>query len=31
MPRQLVDDACLPRALALRQSGSQLTSMIGGR
>jgi Major Facilitator Superfamily len=30
MPRQLVDDACLPRALALRQSGSQLTSMIGG-
>jgi MFS family permease len=30
MPRQLVDDTCLPRALALRQSGSQLTSMIGG-
>lgn len=30
MPRQLVDDSCLPRALALRQSGSQLTSMIGG-
>jgi MFS family permease len=30
MPRQLVDDSCLPRALALRQSGSQLVSMIGG-
>jgi hypothetical protein len=30
MPRQLVDDACLPRALALRQSGSQLVSMAGG-
>lgn len=30
MPRQLVDDTCLPRALALRQSGSQLVSMIGG-
>jgi MFS family permease len=30
MPRQLVDDVCLPRALALRQSGSQLVSMIGG-
>jgi hypothetical protein len=30
MPRQLVDDTCLPRALALRQSGSQLTSMFGG-
>ncbi|MCW2929582.1 MAG: putative arabinose efflux permease, family [Actinomycetia bacterium] len=30
MPRQLVDDACLPRALALRQSGSQLVSMVGG-
>lgn len=30
MPRQLVDDASLPRALALRQSGSQLASMTGG-
>jgi MFS transporter len=30
MPRQLVADAVLPRALALRQSGSQLVSMIGG-
>ena len=30
MPRQLVIDANLPRALALRQSGSQLVSMIGG-
>jgi MFS family permease len=30
MPRQLVDDECLSRALALRQSGSQLVSMIGG-
>ncbi len=30
MPRQLVTDASLPRALALRQSGSQLVSMIGG-
>lgn len=30
MPRQLVEDACLPKALALRQSGSQLVSMIGG-
>jgi MFS family permease len=30
MPRQLVADATLPRALALRQSGSQLVSMIGG-
>jgi hypothetical protein len=30
MPRQLVADAILPRALALRQSGSQLVSMIGG-
>jgi len=30
MPRQLVPDASLPRALALRQSGSQLVSMIGG-
>lgn len=30
MPRLLVDDAVLPRALALRQSGSQLVSMLGG-
>lgn len=30
MPRQLVEDSSLPRALALRQSGSQLVSMIGG-
>jgi MFS family permease len=30
MPRQLVTDANLPRALALRQSGSQFVSMIGG-
>lgn len=30
MPRQLVEDSALPRALALRQSGSQLVSMIGG-
>jgi MFS family permease len=30
MPRQLVADAILPRALALRQSGSQVVSMIGG-
>jgi MFS family permease len=30
MPRQLVNDASLPRALALRQSGTQLVSMIGG-
>jgi MFS family permease len=30
MPRQLVADSSLPRALALRQSGSQLVSMIGG-
>jgi hypothetical protein len=30
MPRQLVADSALPRALALRQSGSQLVSMIGG-
>ena len=27
MPRQLVEDSSLPRALALRQSGSQLVSM----
>ena len=30
MPRRLVDDADLARAVALRQSGSQLVSMIGG-
>jgi MFS family permease len=30
MPRQLVEDASLPRALALRQSGSQLASLFGG-
>jgi hypothetical protein len=30
MPRQLVTDPVLPRALALRQSGSQLVTMIGG-
>jgi hypothetical protein len=30
MPRQLVEDSSLPRALALRQSGSQIVSMIGG-
>lgn len=30
MPRQLVDDSSLPRALALRQSGSQIVTMIGG-
>jgi hypothetical protein len=30
MPRQLVEDSSLPRALALRQSGSQLVSLIGG-
>jgi MFS family permease len=30
MPRQLVEGSALPRALALRQSGSQLVSMIGG-
>lgn len=30
MPRQLVEDASLPRALALRQSGSQIVSMVGG-
>lgn len=30
MPRQLVDDMSLPKALALRQTGSQLVSMIGG-
>jgi MFS family permease len=29
MPRQLVADASLPRALALRSSGGQLVSMIG--
>ncbi len=30
MPRRLVGDADLARAVALRQSGSQLVSMIGG-
>jgi MFS family permease len=30
MPRQLVGDECLPRALALNQAGSRLVSMIGG-
>lgn len=30
MPRQLVDDTSLPRALAIRQSGTLLISMIGG-
>ena len=30
MPRRLVDDEQLARALALKQSGSQLVSMIGG-
>lgn len=30
MPRRLVEESALPRALALRQSGSQLVSMIGG-
>jgi hypothetical protein len=30
MPRQLVGDECLPRALALNQVGSRLVSMIGG-
>jgi len=30
MPRQLVADSALSRALALKQSGTQLVSMIGG-
>jgi MFS family permease len=30
MPRRLVDDSQLSRAVALRQSGSQLVSMVGG-
>lgn len=30
MPRQLVDDECLPRALALNGVSSRLVSMIGG-
>ncbi len=30
MPRRLVDDSQLSRAVAVRQSGSQLVSMVGG-